>query len=133
LQLDLHVTQANAGEPGGGIVGVPDHGVDEGDEIGVEGAGHEDGGADIAVAEVPGQGREDEDGDEEREGAEEDGARGGVLRLLGRGRRWGHGAHVAAGDGGWVSSISSRSSATMEREDEQSKEEEERGQEEQRR
>lgn len=96
LQLDLNIAQAGAGEPGGGIVIVPDHSIDKGDEIGIECTGDEDGGTDVAIPEVPGQWGKDECGNQEGKGAKEHGAGVGVLGLLGCGRRWGHGAHVVS-------------------------------------
>lgn len=97
LQLDLNIAQAGAGEPGGGIVIVPDHSIDKRDEIGIECTGDEDGGTDVAIPEVPGQWGKDECGDQEGKGAKEHGAGVGVLGLLGCWRRWGHGAHVVSG------------------------------------
>ena len=87
LDLDLDVAEAAAGEPGGGVVGGPDEGVEEGAGEQDDDPGHEAGGADVAVAEVPDEWGCDEEDEEEGGEGEEDG--GGVdLRWRGGGRAW---------------------------------------------
>jgi hypothetical protein len=100
LELDFNIAEANAVEPSRGGIAGPDDSVEEVLKVGVNGCGDKNGGADVAVAEVPGEAGADEEGDEEGKGGEEDGL-GVDERGLGDGIRVGGGydggRHVGRG------------------------------------
>lgn len=84
MDLDFDVAKSDAVVPRVPVVGGPEDDVDEVEEEQDDEPGDEGGGADVAVAEVPEHGREDEEHSDETEGGEED---AGGVDMVGGARR----------------------------------------------